>query len=65
MPDSGLTGAEGSVLASRPMPRPMPVPPATLAAVERAVIACERCPRLRAWCERVAREKTVVSQTFC
>ena len=30
---------------------------ASLAAVERAVIACERCPRLRAWCERVAREK--------
>ena len=35
-------------------------PPRTytdLDAVERAVIACERCPRLRAWCERVAREK--------
>jgi uracil-DNA glycosylase family 4 len=29
----------------------------SLAAVERAVIACERCPRLRAWCQRVAREK--------
>jgi uracil-DNA glycosylase len=30
---------------------------ASLAAVERAVIACARCPRLRAWCERVALEK--------
>ena len=29
----------------------------SLAAVERAVIACERCPRLRRYCERVAREK--------
>jgi uracil-DNA glycosylase family 4 len=30
---------------------------ATLDAVERAVIGCERCPRLRAHCRRVAREK--------
>jgi uracil-DNA glycosylase family 4 len=29
----------------------------SLAAVSRAVVACERCPRLRAHCERVAREK--------
>lgn len=29
----------------------------TLAAVAAAVVACERCPRLRAYCERVAREK--------
>lgn len=36
---------------------PIPAPPASLAAVERAVVACERCPRLRAWCRRVAREK--------
>jgi uracil-DNA glycosylase family 4 len=28
-----------------------------LAAVERAVIACERCTRLRAWCRQVALEK--------
>jgi uracil-DNA glycosylase len=28
-----------------------------LAAVERAVIACERCPRLREWCRQVAAEK--------
>jgi uracil-DNA glycosylase family 4 len=34
-----------------------PGPFVSLAAVERGVIACERCPRLRAWCERVAREK--------
>src|SRR5438876_12190479 len=29
----------------------------TLASVTRAVIACNRCPRLRAYCRRVAREK--------
>src|SRR5881296_3646432 len=29
----------------------------SLLAVRRAVIACERCPRLRAHCRRVAREK--------
>ena len=29
----------------------------SLAAVSRAVIACERCPRLRSYCEQVAREK--------
>ena len=29
----------------------------SLAAVSRDVIACERCPRLRAHCEQVAREK--------
>ena len=31
---------------------------ASLEAVRRAIVACERCPRLRAWCRRVAREKT-------
>lgn len=29
----------------------------SLAALERAIVACEACPRLRAHCERVAREK--------
>jgi len=29
----------------------------SLARVERDVIACERCPRLRAWCTLVARER--------
>src|SRR2546426_6867711 len=29
----------------------------SLGAVLRAVVACERCPRLRAYCRRVAREK--------
>ncbi|HYM82487.1 MAG TPA: uracil-DNA glycosylase [Candidatus Limnocylindria bacterium] len=29
----------------------------SLASVERTVIACERCPRLREFCERIAREK--------
>jgi uracil-DNA glycosylase family 4 len=31
--------------------------PDTLAHVGRDVVACTRCPRLRAWCERTAREK--------
>ena len=31
--------------------------PDTLARVSREVIACERCPRLRRWCLKVAREK--------
>jgi uracil-DNA glycosylase family 4 len=30
---------------------------ASLAAVERAVISCGRCPRLRDYCERIARER--------
>jgi uracil-DNA glycosylase len=29
----------------------------SLARVRRDVVACERCPRLRAWCEAVARER--------
>jgi uracil-DNA glycosylase family 4 len=29
----------------------------SLAAVRRAIVACTRCPRLRAYCRRVAREK--------
>ena len=29
----------------------------SLARVERNVVACDKCPRLRAWCEQVAREK--------
>jgi uracil-DNA glycosylase family 4 len=29
----------------------------SLARVAREVVSCERCPRLRAWCRRVAREK--------
>jgi uracil-DNA glycosylase family 4 len=32
-------------------------PPRTLAALERTIVACDLCPRLRTWCERVAREK--------
>lgn len=31
--------------------------PSTLAEVRQAVVTCERCPRLRAYCQRVAREK--------
>jgi uracil-DNA glycosylase family 4 len=34
-----------------------PIARGSLEAVARAVIACERCPRLRRYCERVAREK--------
>ena len=29
----------------------------SLADVNRAIVACTRCPRLRAYCARVAREK--------
>lgn len=31
--------------------------PDSLARVSRDVVACERCPRLREWCRKVAREK--------
>jgi uracil-DNA glycosylase family 4 len=31
--------------------------PDSLAHLNRDVVACERCPRLRGWCRRVAREK--------
>jgi hypothetical protein len=31
--------------------------PDSLARVSHDVVACERCPRLRAWCGTVAREK--------
>ena len=30
---------------------------ASIPAINRAIVACERCPRLRAYCRRVAREK--------
>ena len=36
---------------------PAPPPFATLAAVRAAIVACERCPRLRRHCRRVARDK--------
>src|SRR5215471_4032927 len=49
--------SRASTPARRSRPAPRAAKPATLAAVEAAVIACERCPRLRAWCERVARER--------
>jgi uracil-DNA glycosylase family 4 len=42
---------------ARPAPRRTATPFPTLAAVERAVIACELCPRLRTYCERIARER--------
>ena len=29
----------------------------SLAALERAIVACERCPRLREYCARIASEK--------
>lgn len=31
--------------------------PSTLVEVQRTVVACEQCPRLRAYCQRVARDK--------
>jgi uracil-DNA glycosylase family 4 len=33
------------------------VPPEPLSLVRTAIIACNRCPRLRRYCERIAREK--------
>src|SRR5512132_239827 len=30
---------------------------ATLASVHTAIVSCERCPRLRSYCERIGREK--------
>src|SRR5213593_2251533 len=30
---------------------------ASIPAINRAIVACERCPRLRAYCRRVARDK--------
>jgi uracil-DNA glycosylase len=49
--------------ASRPAPRRGF---ASVAAVQRAVIACERCPRLRVYCEGVARVKkrAFMDQTY-
>jgi uracil-DNA glycosylase len=38
-------------------PRPLPSAPAPLSALERDVIGCNRCPRLREHCLAVAREK--------
>jgi uracil-DNA glycosylase family 4 len=37
----------------------VPRPTAPLAALEREIVACERCPRLRAWCREVAQKKTL------
>ncbi len=50
--------ARGAVKAGRSF--------SSLAAVERAVIACELCPRLRRHCERIAREKkrAFASETY-
>ena len=31
----------------------------SLARITREVVACERCPRLRAWCRKVARDKVL------
>src|ERR1019366_2058558 len=31
--------------------------PASLLSVRQSIIACTRCPRLRTYCERIAREK--------
>ncbi len=38
-----------------PLPHHGPTP--ALAAVHRAIVACERCPRLRRYCQRIAVEK--------
>lgn len=39
------------------MPAAHPTSYRNLKTLERDVVACERCPRLRSWCEQVAREK--------
>jgi uracil-DNA glycosylase family 4 len=49
-------GTDAAAPVARAPASPAGAPPA-LAAVRRAIISCARCPRLRAWCERVAREK--------
>ncbi|MBM3818589.1 MAG: uracil-DNA glycosylase [Acidimicrobiia bacterium] len=43
-----------AALARRPVGRPYP---AALAAVHSAIVSCDRCPRLRSYCRRVAQEK--------
>ena len=55
-------GSEAQVLALSPRARHEAVAaagmrPDSLARIHRDVVACERCPRLRAWCRQVAREK--------
>jgi len=55
MTDMRLVPKRTAVVAARG-----PIDPAsfrTVSAVARAIVACGRCPRLRAHCERVAREK--------
>ena len=42
---------------AQPVPRPCPAPSRALRPVYDAIVACERCPRLRVYCQRVAREK--------
>jgi uracil-DNA glycosylase family 4 len=39
------------------LPGPPPGGGDSLAQIARDVVACERCPRLRGWCRKVAREK--------
>ena len=39
------------------MRRARPSAPRTLQAVREAIVGCEACPRLRTYCQRIAREK--------
>lgn len=39
------------------MRRARPSAPVTLQAVREAIVACEACPRLRTYCQRIARDK--------
>jgi uracil-DNA glycosylase family 4 len=41
-----------------------PRPPLSLLAVEDAIIQCEQCPRLRSYCQAVAREKRAAYRTW-
>ncbi|HEX2658612.1 MAG TPA: uracil-DNA glycosylase, partial [Polyangia bacterium] len=54
--------------SARPKRRSLPVrapegPPSTLFSVRDAIVACEACPRLRTYCERIAREKKAAHRT--
>ena len=41
-----------------------PQPPLSLSAVQDGIIGCERCPRLRTYCQAVAREKRAAYRTW-
>lgn len=48
---------------SAPLPDDPPLLPPSLAAITHAVVTCERCVRLRTYCQRIAREKRAAFRT--